>query len=150
MHKNATKCNETIGKWCKNKHGASKIIDTFEMYQEAVRYLLVADADLLVAAGLIVADRGMMQFSVTSPASVQAFKGAFGLAFQVAKHPQPQNVVSFWMKSPLSVLQQNLGNLPVFKNLKLTFRLTTPQRFLDCPPDLGNAWDLVLTIGINR
>jgi hypothetical protein len=27
------KCNETQGKWCKNKHGASKIIDTFEMYQ---------------------------------------------------------------------------------------------------------------------
>jgi hypothetical protein len=26
------KCNKTIGKWCKNKHGASKIIDTFETY----------------------------------------------------------------------------------------------------------------------
>jgi hypothetical protein len=35
MHKSATKCNETIGKWCKNKHGASKIIDTFETYQDA-------------------------------------------------------------------------------------------------------------------
>jgi hypothetical protein len=34
MHKSATKCNETIGKWCKNKHGASKIIDTFETYQQ--------------------------------------------------------------------------------------------------------------------
>jgi hypothetical protein len=33
MHKSATKCNETIGKWCENKHGASKIIDTFETYQ---------------------------------------------------------------------------------------------------------------------
>jgi hypothetical protein len=33
MHKNATKCHETIYKWCKNKHGASKIIDTFETYQ---------------------------------------------------------------------------------------------------------------------
>jgi hypothetical protein len=32
MHKSATKCNETLGKWCKNKHGASKIIDTFETY----------------------------------------------------------------------------------------------------------------------
>jgi hypothetical protein len=32
MHKSATKCNETIDKWCKNKHGASKIIDTFETY----------------------------------------------------------------------------------------------------------------------
>jgi hypothetical protein len=35
MHKNATKCNETLSKWCKNKHGASKIIDTLETYQYA-------------------------------------------------------------------------------------------------------------------
>jgi hypothetical protein len=33
MHKNATKCNKTESKWCINKHGASKIIDTFETYQ---------------------------------------------------------------------------------------------------------------------
>jgi hypothetical protein len=33
MYKSATKCNETIGKWCKNKHGASKIIETIETYQ---------------------------------------------------------------------------------------------------------------------
>jgi hypothetical protein len=33
MHKNAMKCNKTLSKWCKNKHGASKIIDTFETYQ---------------------------------------------------------------------------------------------------------------------
>jgi hypothetical protein len=37
MHKNATKCNETLSKWCKNKHGASKIIDTFETYQGGMR-----------------------------------------------------------------------------------------------------------------
>jgi hypothetical protein len=29
------KCNETQGKWYKNKHGASKIIDTFETYKLA-------------------------------------------------------------------------------------------------------------------
>jgi hypothetical protein len=33
MHKNAMKCNETLSKWYKNKHGVSKIIDTFETYQ---------------------------------------------------------------------------------------------------------------------
>jgi hypothetical protein len=33
MHKNATKCNKTLSKWCKNKHVASKIIDMFETYQ---------------------------------------------------------------------------------------------------------------------
>jgi hypothetical protein len=38
MHKNATKCNKTLSKWCKNKHGASKIIDTFETYQSDHEY----------------------------------------------------------------------------------------------------------------
>jgi hypothetical protein len=33
MHKNAMKCNKTQSKWYINKHGASKIIDTFETYQ---------------------------------------------------------------------------------------------------------------------
>jgi hypothetical protein len=32
MHKNVMKCNETLNKWCKNKHGASKIMDTLDMY----------------------------------------------------------------------------------------------------------------------
>jgi hypothetical protein len=36
MHKNATKCNKTLSKWCKNKHGASKIMDTLEMYQSSL------------------------------------------------------------------------------------------------------------------
>jgi hypothetical protein len=40
MHKSATKCNKTIGKWCKDKHGASKIIDTFETYQLAGKLLV--------------------------------------------------------------------------------------------------------------
>jgi hypothetical protein len=39
MHKNATKCNKTQSKWCINKHGASKIIDTFETYQSAQKYV---------------------------------------------------------------------------------------------------------------
>jgi hypothetical protein len=36
MHKNATKYNKTESKWCINKHGASKIIDTFETYQRGI------------------------------------------------------------------------------------------------------------------
>jgi hypothetical protein len=35
MYKNTTKCNKTQSKCCKNKHGASKFIDTFETYQHA-------------------------------------------------------------------------------------------------------------------
>jgi hypothetical protein len=37
MHKNAMKCNKTQSKYCINKHGASKIIDTFGTYQRAAR-----------------------------------------------------------------------------------------------------------------
>jgi hypothetical protein len=33
------KCNETLGKWCKNKHGASKIMDTLETYHTTVPVL---------------------------------------------------------------------------------------------------------------
>jgi hypothetical protein len=36
MHKSATKCNETLSKWCKNNHGASKIMDTLETYHVAL------------------------------------------------------------------------------------------------------------------
>jgi hypothetical protein len=36
MHKNATKCNEILRKWCKNKHRASKIMDTLETYQRTI------------------------------------------------------------------------------------------------------------------
>jgi hypothetical protein len=50
MHKCATKCNETLSKWCKNKHGASKIIDTFETYQCFIKLgllnALVADEEV--------------------------------------------------------------------------------------------------------
>jgi hypothetical protein len=36
------KCNETLDKWCKNKHGASKIIDTLETYHLASKLFLFA------------------------------------------------------------------------------------------------------------
>jgi hypothetical protein len=145
MPADETKLREEMGK--RSIDGLVAFLVYFFPYLagwEAVRYLLVADADLLVAAGLVVADRGMMQFSVTSPASVQAFKGAFGLALQVAKHPQPEHVVNFWMTARLSELQKDLRHLQMFK--KLTCRLRPqPQRLLDCPPDLGNAWDLAVS-----
>uniref|UniRef100_A0ACD5TYC2 Uncharacterized protein n=1 Tax=Avena sativa TaxID=4498 RepID=A0ACD5TYC2_AVESA len=110
---------------------------------EAVRYLLVADADLLVAAGLIVADRGMMHFSVTSPASVQAFKFAFGLAARVAMYPDPEKIVNFWM-SQCPLLQELLGFLSEKKNLKWTHVLVPNQSLVNCP-DLRNAWDLAVS-----
>jgi hypothetical protein len=51
MHKSATKCNETLGKWCKNKHGAPKIIDTFETYQSANK-IIVSGASKVTQLGV--------------------------------------------------------------------------------------------------
>jgi hypothetical protein len=45
MHKNAMKCNKTLSKWCKNKHGASKIIDTLETYQASCLSTIAASAN---------------------------------------------------------------------------------------------------------
>ncbi|CAD6255021.1 unnamed protein product [Miscanthus lutarioriparius] len=60
---------------------------------ESMRYLLLADADLLCAASTIVADRGMMlHFSLNSPASAPAVEAALALAAQVSKHPQPKQL----------------------------------------------------------
>jgi hypothetical protein len=50
MHKNATKCNKTLSKWCNNKHGASKIIDTFETYQEAISGNVVIFGEVLLCS----------------------------------------------------------------------------------------------------
>jgi hypothetical protein len=50
MHKNATKCNKTQSKWCINKHGASKIIDTFETYQGTRKYTIVITRGVLSVA----------------------------------------------------------------------------------------------------
>jgi hypothetical protein len=50
MHKNATKCNETLSKWCKNKHGASKIMDTLETYQCRKELLDPPDLGSMTAA----------------------------------------------------------------------------------------------------
>ena len=67
-----------------------------------MRYLLLADADLLAAAHLIVADRGMKaRFSLASPASAPAFEAALTLAAQIAMHPQPERLVSAWMSLSL-------------------------------------------------
>jgi hypothetical protein len=70
MHKSATKCNETLGKWCKNKHGASKIIDTLETYQAFSTFFALANADLW--------DFSVVVFAVV--AASQAFLEASSLA----------------------------------------------------------------------
>jgi hypothetical protein len=63
MHKKARKCNKTQSKWCINKHGASKMIDTFEMYQ---------NPELGGAVIYVRAEAHYLEFSMA--ASVQGWK----------------------------------------------------------------------------
>jgi hypothetical protein len=68
MHKNATKCNETLNKWYKNKHGALKIMDTFETYQRPYRYPQLQKGELEQQCALMLA-AAIIRIS-TSPFSV--------------------------------------------------------------------------------
>uniref|UniRef100_A0A0E0QVP5 Uncharacterized protein n=1 Tax=Oryza rufipogon TaxID=4529 RepID=A0A0E0QVP5_ORYRU len=105
---------------------------------DAVRYLLLADADLLVAARLVVASRGMTAFSITSAASAKAFQPALRLAAQVAGHPQPERLVRVWM-SLSSRLHQAVTVLSAEPtNLQgLAADEETPPA-----PDLVQSWSL--------
>jgi hypothetical protein len=51
MHKNATKWNETLSKWCKNKYGALKIIDTLETYHRIKRTKKESDREANTNSG---------------------------------------------------------------------------------------------------
>jgi thiosulfate reductase cytochrome b subunit len=54
MHKNATKCNKTISKWCKNKHRASKIIDTFETYHICFKKIIAKQRVIIIIIIIII------------------------------------------------------------------------------------------------
>jgi hypothetical protein len=69
MHKNATTCNETLSKWCKNKHGASKIIDTLETYHAMPMPALCLSLPELPPPPVILADpiyRSSMELVLSS------------------------------------------------------------------------------------
>jgi hypothetical protein len=80
MHKSATKCNETICKWCKNKHGASKIIDTFETYHLPLKFTKFMDGRELREAVLHEHSGGGTPYEVEvwyDGAGEQFFKGGW-------------------------------------------------------------------------
>jgi hypothetical protein len=60
MHKNATKCNKTQSKWCINKHGASKIIDTFGTYHDVTTKVVA----VVLVLGLVASGRSFQAHSL--------------------------------------------------------------------------------------
>jgi hypothetical protein len=67
------KCNETIGKWCKNKHGASKIIDTLETYHGSL--LSPKGVNFSQLGGRVMASQGRGLGAGVSVAEVRRPKG---------------------------------------------------------------------------
>uniref|UniRef100_A0A0E0M525 Uncharacterized protein n=1 Tax=Oryza punctata TaxID=4537 RepID=A0A0E0M525_ORYPU len=119
---------------------------------EAVRYLLLADADLLVATRLVVADRGMMNFSFTSAASATAFQAGLRFAADTAKHPEPQRLVDVWMSmsSHLHQVMSLLSDVQFSSQREGIYRIRYwllgkqmgGHADAVAAPDLGKYWDL--------
>ncbi|GJM87910.1 hypothetical protein PR202_ga03916 [Eleusine coracana subsp. coracana] len=64
---------------------------------EAVRYLLLADADLLVATRIVVMDRRMKRFVSSELAVEEALRMALKCAALVTRHPHPDRLVGAWI-----------------------------------------------------
>ncbi|CAN6330643.1 unnamed protein product [Urochloa humidicola] len=64
---------------------------------EAERYLLLAGADLLVAARDIATDRRMRRFGSSERATEEALRTALKCAALAAGHPEPDRLVSAWL-----------------------------------------------------
>uniref|UniRef100_A0A0D3HBZ5 Uncharacterized protein n=1 Tax=Oryza barthii TaxID=65489 RepID=A0A0D3HBZ5_9ORYZ len=65
---------------------------------EAVRFLLYAEADLLVAARIVAFDIGMRRFGSSGPDIVnEALEMALKCAALAAKHPNPDRLVADWL-----------------------------------------------------
>jgi hypothetical protein len=98
MHKSATKCNETIGKWCKNKHGASKIIDTFETYQWSLcirmkEFVVTANVDVLFVFFCDTCNIRDLIVDIFIPSSISL------PTFPFIPSPWPCHMLQHWMKS---------------------------------------------------
>ncbi|KAM0840125.1 hypothetical protein ACQ4PT_059876 [Festuca glaucescens] len=118
---------------------------------EAVRYLLLAEADPLVAARIVVEDRGTKCFRPDSAATNGALKLALRCATVAAKYPQ---LTDAWLSlcssldkavPLLSAVQPNYHH-NIFNNLHTLFKETAHVPY---PPPTGRGligpWELATT-----
>ncbi|XP_047048069.1 uncharacterized protein LOC124653060 [Lolium rigidum] len=110
---------------------------------EAVRYLLLADADPLVAARIVLEDRGTKCFRPDSAATNGALRLALRCATLAAKqHPQ---LADAWL-SLCSSLHKAVPNYHhnIFNNLRTLFKEKTTAH-VPYPPPTGKPWELAAT-----
>jgi hypothetical protein len=82
MHKNATKCNETLSKWCKNKHGASKIMDTLETYHPSPSIVYIIFVERTKWSNII-----MMMYKSVNPWIFMDIRISGGFGFGATSMP---------------------------------------------------------------
>ncbi|XP_044946656.1 uncharacterized protein LOC123395687 isoform X2 [Hordeum vulgare subsp. vulgare] len=84
---------------------------------EAVRYLLLAEADPIVAARIVVESRGVRCFREGSAAACGALKLALNCAMVAAKHPCPSQLAGVWLS-----LSSSLHNVaPLLSDVQPNF-----------------------------
>ncbi|KAF0900621.1 hypothetical protein E2562_033137 [Oryza meyeriana var. granulata] len=109
---------------------------------QAMRYLFVAGADLLVAAHIIVAEMGMKRFGSSEQAVKEALYMALECGALAAGHPDPDRLVVAWLT--ISSCIDEAVSLLALPPRNFTYRLTLVSKFarlLDKPPDHGGSED---------
>uniref|UniRef100_A0ACD5YHL3 Uncharacterized protein n=1 Tax=Avena sativa TaxID=4498 RepID=A0ACD5YHL3_AVESA len=114
---------------------------------EAVRYLLLADADPLLAARLVVHDRGLKRFDFSSGATAAALRMSLKCAALCAKHPEPDQLVGAWMAlSPRldqrAVSELSAARLVTLGRLRGLTKLVSPSS-PEAPDLMRRCWELV-------
>ncbi|XP_044458984.1 uncharacterized protein [Triticum aestivum] len=93
---------------------------------EAVRYLLLADADLVYAMRLIVHDRCLSFFNINSDTSRSVVRTALMCAARASKHMDPYHLVRTWL-SPIRPLEEAVHAIQNdINNFHLCIRPTAP------------------------
>ncbi|KAG2623164.1 hypothetical protein PVAP13_3KG040281 [Panicum virgatum] len=119
---------------------------------EAVRYLLLAGSDLLVATRIVVVDRRMKRFGSSGPAVEEALRMAPRCAALAAQHPDPDRFVGAWLTIS-SRLDEAVGLLAKVRRRSPSSSLRNLEKLLCEPPPqmddsrgtLLRAWQLAMS-----
>ncbi|KAM3271676.1 hypothetical protein ACQJBY_042091 [Aegilops geniculata] len=120
---------------------------------EAVRYLVLAEADPLVAARIVIEDRRTKCFRPGSAATNGALKLALKCAVVAAKHPCPSELAGVWLSlcSSLDTLEKAVSVLSAVRpnspgDILHTLAKQTPYVPCPAPDGIGSSlirpWEL--------
>ncbi|KAM3253809.1 hypothetical protein ACQJBY_047731 [Aegilops geniculata] len=115
---------------------------------EAVRYLVLAEADPLVAARIVVEDRRTKCFRPGSAATNGALRLALKCAMVAAKHPCPSELAGVWLSlcSSLDTLEKAVSLLNCPGDILHTLAKQMPDVPCPAPDAIGSSlirpWEL--------